>query len=107
MTTTATSFEFMLGFFKALGNEHRLRMVGMLLERPHHVKELAEKLQLTESTSCHHLASLVKTGLVEMTPKGNAHFYRVNERKLQQLGKEIFAQGRTLARAKPDTKQWG
>ena len=45
------SFEVMLGFFKSLANESRLRMVGLLLKRPRHVKELAaEKLALVKQS---------------------------------------------------------
>lgn len=81
-------------------------MVGLLLERPHHVKELAGKLQLKESTVCHHLAALEKIRLIDMTPKGNSHFYRASEERLQLLGRSIFAERRTLSRAKPDEEYW-
>jgi DNA-binding HxlR family transcriptional regulator len=100
------SFELMLAFFKTLANENRLRIVGLLLERPRHVKELALELQLKESTVCHHLASLAGAGLVEMTARGNAHYYRVLDRQLRQFGRSIFAQRRAIAAAAPDPDRW-
>jgi DNA-binding transcriptional ArsR family regulator len=101
------NFELMLDFFKALANENRLRILGFLLERPHHVKELAAGIQLKEPTVCHHLAALERIGLVEMTPKGNSHFYSVREDQLRRLGRSIFAEPSTLARATPDEDEWG
>jgi DNA-binding transcriptional ArsR family regulator len=100
------SFELMLEFFKALANESRLRILGFLLERPHHVKELAARIQLREPTVCHHLAALVRIGLVEMTPEGNSHFYSVREDQLRRLSRSIFSERSALAHATPDENEW-
>ena len=75
----------MLAFFKSLANESRLRMVGLLLKRPHHVKELAAELQLKEPTVCHHLSYLAQVGLVEMSAKGNAHYYSLRGEELRDV----------------------
>ena len=110
-TSTSTSppeasFEIMLAFFKALGNESRLRIVGLLLKRPHHVKELASELQLKEPTICHHLASLADVGLVDMSARGNAHYYSLRDQELRRLGRTIFGQRRTIASVAQDPKDW-
>jgi len=102
----SASFELMLDFFKALANENRLRILGLLLERPHHVKELAAGTQLKEPTVCHHLAALQRIGLVEMAPKGNSHFYSVREDQLRQLGRSIFGERSALVHAAPDEDEW-
>jgi predicted transcriptional regulator len=104
--TTEASFEAMLAFLKALANESRLRMVGLLLKRPHHVKELAVELQLKEPTVCHHLACLAKLGLVEMSAKGNAHYYHLVERQLRRLGRTIFEERRSIAEAAESPQDW-
>jgi hypothetical protein len=96
----------MLAFFKSLANESRLRMVGLLLKRPHHVKELAAELQLKEPTVCHHLACLAQVGLVDMSARGNSHYYSVREEELRRLGRTIFGQRRAIASAVPDPQDW-
>lgn len=100
------SFEVMLAFFKSLANESRLRVVGLLLKRPHNVKELAAELQLKEPTVCHHLACLTDVGLVEMAAKGNAHYYSLREQELRRLGRTIFGQRRAIASAAPNSQDW-
>jgi predicted transcriptional regulator len=105
--TPEASFEVMLAFFKSLANESRLRMVGLLLKRPHHVKELAAELQLKEPTVCHHLACLAEVGLVEMSAKGNAHYYRLRDQELRRLSRTIFGERRAIAKATQDPQNWG
>jgi DNA-binding transcriptional ArsR family regulator len=102
----AASFELMLDFFKALANEGRLRILGLLLERPHQVRELAAAIRLKEPTVCHHLATLERVGLVEMQPRGNAHFYSVREDQLRRFGRSIFVRQGPLAQARPDEDEW-
>ena len=102
----AADFEVMLGFFKALANESRLRLVGLLLKRPHHVKELAAELQLKEPTVSHHLACLADVGLVQMSAKGNAHYYSLRDQELRRLSRAIFGRDRAIASATQNPKDW-
>lgn len=92
----------MLAFFKSLANESRLRLVGLLLKRPHQVKELASELQLKEPTVCHHLACLAEVGLVEMSARGTAHYYSLRDHELRRLSRTIFGQRRAIASAEPN-----
>jgi DNA-binding transcriptional ArsR family regulator len=105
-SASGASFEVMLAFFKSLANESRLRMVGLLLKRPHHVKELAAELQLKEPTVCHHLACLAEVGLVEMSAKGNAHYYSLRDHELRRLARTIFGQRRAIALTPQDPEDW-
>ncbi len=100
------SFEVTLAFFKSLANESRLRMVGLLLKRPHHVKELAAELQLKEPTVCHHLSYLAQVGLVEMSAKGNAHYYSLRGEELRRLSRMIFGQRGAIVSAVQDPRDW-
>ena len=50
--------ETLLAFFKALADESRLRIVGLLAEREYSVQALAQALALKEPTVSHHLAVL-------------------------------------------------
>jgi DNA-binding transcriptional ArsR family regulator len=100
------SFEVVLAFLKSLANESRLRLVGLLLKRPHNVKELATELQLKEPTVCHHLACLTDVGLVEMSAKGNAHYYSLREQELRRLSRTIFGQHRAICASAPNPQDW-
>jgi DNA-binding transcriptional ArsR family regulator len=82
--------QILLDFFKALGNESRLKLVGILAQRECSVEELAALLHLKEPTVSHHLAKLKSLDLVSLTPQGNTHLYRLNLGRLQTLTKELF-----------------
>ena len=49
---------------RALGDETRLRILGLLTRRPHYGEELAESLGLTPATISHHVKQLRTAGLV-------------------------------------------
>ena len=101
------TFDLMLAFLKALANESRLRVVGLLLQRAYHVKELATELQLKEPTVCHHLACLAQVGLVEMSARGNVHYYRLRERELRRFGRLIFRErGGAITSATQHPQDW-
>ncbi|MFQ5947793.1 MAG: ArsR/SmtB family transcription factor [Acidimicrobiia bacterium] len=53
--------------FKALGDERRLRILGLLAESSGNLTELAERMNLSKSTVHHHLRILRAAGLVRVT----------------------------------------
>ncbi len=75
-------FQTLLQFFKALANENRLKMIGILAEQECSVEELAAMLHLKAPTVSHHLAKLKELELVEMRPEGNTHVYTGSTRRL-------------------------
>jgi biotin operon repressor len=79
---TMGQFEMLLQFFKALGDETRLRIVALLGEQPYTVGELAATLDLSEPTISHHLARLREAGLVNLRAVGTSRIYRLDERNL-------------------------
>ena len=83
-------FETLLTFFKALANESRLKLVGLLAQREHSVEEMAALLKLKEPTVSHHLVKLKQLKLVEMRQDKNTHFYRLNQAALQSMSKAMF-----------------
>ncbi|MBW4443118.1 MAG: metalloregulator ArsR/SmtB family transcription factor [Plectolyngbya sp. WJT66-NPBG17] len=83
-------FQTLLSFFKALSNESRLKLVGILAQREYSVEELAALVQLKEPTVSHHLSKLKELNLVQMRPDRNTHFYRLNQDALQDLSKAVF-----------------
>lgn len=87
---TDATLESLLGFFKALGDESRLKIVGILTQDERSVDELAAMLDLKEPTVSHHLAKLREIGLVSVTPDGNRRRYRLETDVLHRLSKEIL-----------------
>lgn len=69
-------FNILLRFFKALADDSRLKIVGILANQECSVEELAVLLQLKEPTVSHHLAKLKELNLVTMRPEGNSRLYQ-------------------------------
>ncbi len=84
-------FETLLNFFKALSNESRLKIIGILANSERTVGELAAMLDLKEPTVSQHLDMLKWVGLVSVRPDGNHRVYSFNNRALIGLSKEIFS----------------
>jgi hypothetical protein len=84
-------FQTLLQFFKALANENRLKILGILANRECNVGELATLLDLKAPTVSHHLSKLKELGLVDMRVDGNDHLYRMNIDSLQAMSKEVFS----------------
>ena len=83
--------EIMLQFCKAMADESRLKMVGMLSVAEHSVQQLASMLNLKEPTVSHHLAVLKQLELVKMRADGNFRWYRLNEEVLGKISRSVFS----------------
>jgi DNA-binding transcriptional ArsR family regulator len=70
---------------KALANPHRLMIVCQLIERERSVGELAEYLDLRDSTVSQHLALLRRGGLVEARRDGQTIWYKVASTPAREL----------------------
>jgi hypothetical protein len=102
----APDFSATLAFLKALANEQRLRIVGLLMDQRRSVQELAALIGLKEPTICHHLAVLNKVGLLEMTAEGNIHWYRLRTDQILALGRSVFGQERMNIDLGTDERRW-
>jgi predicted transcriptional regulator len=102
---TQAELAILLRFLKALADDTRLRIVGLLSSRPHYVGELAEALDLTEPTVSHHLAKLRDCGLVHLQATGNVRIYSLDHKALKrqsELVSRIEEIARITAPPKPD-----
>jgi DNA-binding transcriptional ArsR family regulator len=89
-------FDHLLQFFKVLGNESRLKILGLLANQAWSVGELAQFLELKEPTVSHHLAAMKELGLVHGRADGNTRIYELDTKFLETMSKDIFSQA-TLA----------
>lgn len=64
--------------YQAIGDPTRLRILGLLAERPRTGKELSDDLGLTPPTISHHMARLTDVGLVSATPEAQRRIYRLD-----------------------------
>jgi hypothetical protein len=80
-----------LRVFKALADESRLRIIGILASGERSVDELAAQLNLRAPTVSHHLSRLRELGLVSMRADGNAHLYRLEPDALRALTREVLS----------------
>jgi predicted transcriptional regulator len=80
----------LLGFFKALADENRLKIVGLLAQQPYSVEKLAEALGLGVSTTSHHLASLAKAGLVRAQVDGHFYIYSLQTETLKSMSRTLL-----------------
>ena len=92
-----TEFQKLLDFFKALANESRLKMIGILANRACSVSDLADLLDLKEPTVSHHLGMLKELGLVTMRADGNTHIYSLNQDALIQMNRDLLSSDRITA----------
>jgi hypothetical protein len=83
--------EIMLRFCKAMADESRLKIVGLLSVAEHSVQQLASTLALKEPTVSHHLAVLKQLDLVKIRADGNFRWYRLNEEVLGKISRAAFS----------------
>ena len=85
-------FQQLLAFFKVLGNESRLKILGLLANKERSVGELAALLDLREPTVSHHLATMKKLGLIKVRAEGNTRIYWLEVKFLESMSKDILSQ---------------
>ena len=84
-------FEELLAFFKALGDEKRLKIVGLLAQKPLCVEEMAAILDLSAATVSLHLRKLAEAGLVEASAEGYYNIYSLRVETLREMSRRLLA----------------
>ena len=90
-TMTNTNTE-LLTFFKAMADANRLKIVGLLAEKPYSVEELAVLLKLKPSTISHHLSRLSEAELVTARAESYYSVYELDQAVLEQKARSMFSQ---------------
>ncbi|HEY1710527.1 MAG TPA: metalloregulator ArsR/SmtB family transcription factor [Rhizomicrobium sp.] len=89
--------ETLLAFFKALADESRLRIVGLLAQGERSVQELAAALGLKEPTVSHHLAVLKAQGIVTARAEGTTRWHALDRAALERLAQRVLQPVRAKA----------
>jgi hypothetical protein len=88
----------LLTFFKALADENRLKIVGLLARKPMTVEELASLLEISPSTTSHHLARLSEAELVSAKAEGYYSVYHFQVETLEAMARRLLSK-ETLPKA--------
>src|ERR1700691_3849941 len=78
MTRKADLVTFAENFGKGIGHNTRFKMLTMLAAGPHTVGELAERLDITQSTASQHLLVLKNGQLVNKEKRGQFVYYALD-----------------------------
>ena len=84
--------EELVTFFKALADSNRLKIVGLLAEKPYSVEELAALLNLKPSTVSHHLSRLADADLVKSRAESYYSVYELDQSVLAEKARTMFSQ---------------
>ena len=85
-------FDQFVRFFKVLGEPKRLRIVGLLADKPRTVEQLGALLGLGVSTVSHHLSRLADAGLVSARSESYYSVYMLRTEVLTSMAKELLRQ---------------
>jgi hypothetical protein len=78
--------------FKALADPARLRILGLLAERPLAGHELADRLDLTPPTISHHMRRLVSARLVDVVPDAQSRIYSLRTDAIREISASVLNQ---------------
>lgn len=82
----------LLGFFKALGDANRLKIVGLLAQDDRTVEELAAMLEVRSSTVSHHLGHLSRAGLVSARAESYYSIYSLDLDRLTEMSQRLLSE---------------
>ena len=99
-------FDALLKFFKALSNESRLKIVGLLANGAMSVTELAAELKIKEPTVSHHLSTLRELGIVRAQARNNLRIYQLNSKVLERMSREMMSTELASLVDAPPRKTW-
>src|ERR1700693_5544593 len=78
-------------FFKALADENRLKIVGLLARESYSGEVLARLLKLRPATVSHHLTKLAEAGLVTARMDGHSKLYSLHTDNLHARASSLLA----------------
>ena len=77
---------YLVEIYKALGDERRLKLLGLLAEADADLRTLADRVDVGKSTLHHHLRILRRAGLVRAVVGPDTHLYSLRKEGLSEAG---------------------
>ncbi len=100
-TLSAEEMKSLVVIGRALADPTRIRILGLLAERPMYGQELARVLDVKPPTVSHHIAPLVNAGLVYVRRENNYHYYELDSDGIQHLADSTQHIARLLFASNP------
>ncbi|MEW6716393.1 MAG: metalloregulator ArsR/SmtB family transcription factor [Chloroflexota bacterium] len=75
---------------KALGDKTRLEILYACRSQWRSVREIVHQVNVSQPTVSHHLAALLKLGLVKAQTKGRFTLYLLNQERLRQYCHDLL-----------------
>ncbi len=72
--------------FKALGNNTRLKIVGLLKDQELSCGQLQKYFELSQPTMSHHFSKLITSGVIKVRKDGASLYYSLNRKQLKNNG---------------------
>lgn len=82
----------LLETYKALADETRLRILGLVADTPHNGRQLAEALGITQPAVSHHIEKLKRASLIHELREGKERVYGLNRETLSSLARTQLRQ---------------
>ena len=100
-TLSSEEMKLLVVMGRALADPTRIRILGLLAERPMYGQELARVLNVKPPTVSHHLSPLVMAGLVRVRRENNYHYYELDSDGIQHLAESTQHIARLLFASNP------
>jgi DNA-binding MarR family transcriptional regulator len=100
-TLTSEEMKLLVVMGRALADPTRIRILGLLAERPMYGQELAKVLDVKPPTISHHISPLVMAGLVRVRRENNYHYYELDSDGIQHLAESTQHIARLLFAGNP------
>ena len=100
-TLSSEEMKLLVVLGRALADPTRIRILGLLAERPMYGQELAKVLDVKPPTVSHHIAPLVMAGLVRVRREDNYHYYELDSEGIQHLAESTQHIARLLFASNP------
>jgi DNA-binding MarR family transcriptional regulator len=100
-TLSSEEMKLLVVLGRALADPTRIRILGLLAERPMYGQELAKVLDVKPPTISHHIAPLVMAGLVRVRRENNYHYYELDSDGIQHLAESTQHIARLLFAGNP------
>lgn len=99
---STTDLDARVRLLKTIADATRLRILGLLAERPRSGRELADALKLSAPTVSHHMQRLTESGVVTVTPDATRRIYALNDALLSDIQERTPPTSATMLDADPD-----
>ena len=100
-TLSSEEMKLLVVMGRALADPTRIRILGLLAERPMYGQELAKVLDVKPPTISHHISPLVMAGLVRVRRENNYHYYELDIDGIQHLAESTQHIARLLFAGNP------